>query len=91
MIRFLDGPAEGVRLSLRNAPESLRVVRAQDGTWDALDAPEDEPRLDEEIFWYRRDSPAGIVFIDGVDPKTRRRRGWAQAVASYRYDQERAK
>lgn len=75
MIRFLDGPAEGVALALRSAPERLRVVLNADGRWDALDQPEDEPKPGETVFWYRSEGAAGVVHLLATDPKTRRRRG----------------
>lgn len=54
MIEFLDGPAAGQSLPLRRAPKLLRVVRSRSGEWDALDQLEDEPKLSEQIFVYRR-------------------------------------
>jgi len=83
MTRFLDGPAEGVRLMLRNAPAVLRVVRSTDGTWDALDMPGDEPGRDEEIFLYRRVGPAGWAHVDYRDRRGRRT-GQTVARADYR-------
>ena len=66
MIRFLDGPAEGVRLELRAAPEALRVVIDHTGTWDALDQPGDEPRADETVFVYRRLALPAVIHVDFV-------------------------
>jgi hypothetical protein len=85
MIRFLDGPAAGVALKLRNAPEVLRVVRDLAGAWDALDAPGDEPRPDEEVFLYRRTRMIGFVHIDYVT-KDRRRAAKTIAKAEYRHE-----
>jgi hypothetical protein len=87
MIRFLDGPAEGVVLELRNAPEMLRVVRDPAGTWDALDAPGDEPRPDEKVFLYRRVRLIGFAHIDYVT-KDRRRAAKTIARAEYRFQEQ---
>lgn len=84
MIRFLDGPAEGVVLELQAAPQRLRVVRGQDGTWDALDQPEDAPRPDEEVFWYERQGSVGHGMMDYRD-KSGRRHGRAFLVAQYKH------
>lgn len=73
---FLDGPAEGVTLATRRAPEFLRVVRpgegwsgaweaaGGDGTpkWDCLDQLDDEVREGEEVFAYRLEGQASQVF-----------------------------
>ena len=73
MIRFLDGPAEGVCLSLRAAPKILRVVRNIEGDeWDALDQPEDEPSPGEEIYVYVRKALPFVGFIDWHDGRGRR-------------------
>ena len=53
MIRFIDGAAVGVELSLRRAPILLRVVRNRAGNWDALDQPNDQATVSESIFVYR--------------------------------------
>lgn len=52
-MRCLDGPAQGVSLSLRRAPILLRVVRGPRGRWDALDQLDDVPRPGESIHVYR--------------------------------------
>jgi hypothetical protein len=85
MIRMLDGPAQGVALELKNAPEVLRVVKAADGTWDALDAPGDFPRPDEHVYLYRRHGSPGVAMIDYVDRVTGRRRGKSVMIAQYRF------
>ena len=54
MIEFIDGPAVGQSLALHRAPKLLRVVRSRQGEWDALDQLNDEPKLSEQIFVYRR-------------------------------------
>lgn len=53
-MKFLDGPAEGIVMSVRRAPRWLRVVRnREDGSWDCLNELEDKPRLREDVFVYR--------------------------------------
>jgi hypothetical protein len=59
MIRFRIGPADGKILELRRAPLFLRVVVDSDGTVDALDQLDDEPKPTETIHVYRRDGEAG--------------------------------
>lgn len=49
---FIDGPAQGTRLSLRTAPHFLRVVIDAHGDVDALDQPEDELADDETVYVY---------------------------------------
>ena len=49
---FLDGPAQGTRLSLQRAPIFLRVVIDADGTVDALDQLSDQPTATEKISVY---------------------------------------
>lgn len=66
MIRFKNGPAAAKTLRLHRAPLFLRVVIAQDGTVDALDNLDNEPRDDEAIHVYRRDGEPGTVHIDGT-------------------------
>ena len=66
MIRFLDGPAGGQSLMLQRAPLMLRVVinpRDPDGTWDALDSPDDTPRRGEVIHVYRRVTETSFVHL----------------------------
>jgi hypothetical protein len=50
--QFLDGPAAGQILMLRNAPIVLRVTCSPTGKWDALDAREDQAAPRERIFLY---------------------------------------
>lgn len=59
MICFRLGPADGKALELRRAPWFLRVVIDQDGTVDALDQPDDEPKPTEAIHVYVREGEAG--------------------------------
>jgi hypothetical protein len=52
---LLDGPAQtgtAKALLLRRAPYFLRVVIAPDGTIDALDQLDDEPRSNERVIAY---------------------------------------
>ena len=67
MIRFIDGPAKGVSLVLENAPFLLRVVRAENGAWDALDHASDEARPGESISVYRRIDVPQVAFVDFRD------------------------
>ena len=84
MISFIDGPAEGVRLSLQRMVFFLRVVRDANGKWDALDQPDDTPAAGETIYVYRHDKTTGSAFVDGRDPKTGKRWGRVENVATYR-------
>lgn len=78
MITFKDGPAAGKTLAVRSAPILLRAVRAPDGTWDALDQPNDQPRPDEFIAVYRRDGEVTTAHIN----RGRAGSGW-YALADY--------
>lgn len=62
MISFRLGPAGGKSLDLRRAPVLLRVVIDQDGTVDALDQPDDEPKSTETIHVYVRTGEASHGF-----------------------------
>lgn len=54
MTRFLDGPAAGKTLTLRNSPELLRVtIDRITGEVDALDAREDSPKATEALHVYK--------------------------------------
>ena len=83
MIRFVDGPAAGVVLSLRRTPVLLRVVRGPGGNWDALDQLDDTPAADEAIHVYRcaTDKPTAC-FWHGRG-KGGRRTGGMSMVAEY--------
>lgn len=82
--KFLDGPAAGQMIELRNPTIMLRVVRAADGTWDALDMPEDVAREDETVFVYRATlKPITVVHVDYRDKQGRRCGKWHQD-AEYR-------
>lgn len=52
MILLLNGPASGKMLSLRRAPRYLRVVIDQDGSIDALDQLDDQPKPTEVVYVY---------------------------------------
>ncbi len=82
MISFLDGPAEGQKLACQRAPIFLRAVQARDGSWDALDQPEDEPdRANEKVFVYVRQEkePTAVHLTRRPASKS----GWFQ-MATYR-------
>ena len=84
MTRFLDGPAARKWLELKRMPLFLRVCIAADGTVDALDQLDDEPRVGEVLYAYRREGEIHTIHIDYVDSKTRRRCGrWIRS-ANYR-------
>lgn len=81
MVRFLDGPAEGVELALSRAPMFLRVVVDETTLkWDALDQLDDTPGPSERVHVYRRDGGTGETFA------CTRGHGCAHSVdASYRH------
>lgn len=80
MTSFVDGPAKGTVLQLQRAPFLLRVVSGKPGEFDALDQPDDEPKLYESIYVYRLAGPPGSVHICR---SPRRSSGWF-AVAEYK-------
>jgi hypothetical protein len=82
LTRFIDGPACGAVLHLARAPLFLRVVRASEGPWDALDKLDDRPGPDEAITVYRKVSDDGTVHVDYRDDQGRRRGAW-YAAATY--------
>lgn len=86
MTTFLDGPAKGQKLLLRNSPNVLTVVVGQDGKWDALDMPGDAPRLTEVAHRYRLVERSGTAHVNFG-----RGRGGFFAIASYRYEPAEAK
>jgi len=79
MTRFSGGPADGVSLMLRRSPIYLRVCRAADGTWDALDQLGDEPREGETLAAYRLVRDRGTMHVLLARP---RRGPWVR-VAEY--------
>lgn len=50
-----DGPLAGETFTVERCPKVVRCVRAADGTADILNEPDDAPRLDEAVHWYRWD------------------------------------
>lgn len=83
MTRFLDGPAEGLQLSLTRTPLFLRVCHDADA-WDALDMLDDEPGDDETLYAYRRVGKPTSMHIDYTDKVTRRRAAKWLLAAEYR-------
>ena len=65
-------------------PLFLRVCVAADGSVDALDQLDDEPRAEEQLHAYRREGEIGTVHIDRVNPQTRRREGIWLRMVNYR-------
>jgi hypothetical protein len=61
---FEDGPARGQTLELKRAPRFLRVCRAPDLTFDALDLMEDTPKPEETLIAYERTEGRTVGFID---------------------------
>lgn len=85
MTTKFNGPASGIRLTLRRAPLFLRLVLDAAGKWDALDQPDDEPGPSEEIHAYRKVSDDGGGFMDYTDRATGRRKGFAFQSATYAF------
>lgn len=54
-VSLADGPLKGANFTVARCPREVRCVRASDGTMDILNEPDDAPRLDEEVHWYRWD------------------------------------
>jgi hypothetical protein len=52
-LRAADGPLADASFTVDTCPELVRLVIAADGTPDILNRPEDAPRLDEQVHWYR--------------------------------------
>jgi hypothetical protein len=82
--KFIDGPAAEVSLSLRRSPTLLRVVRAADGAWDALDQIIDAPEPSETVYVYRRVTEPVMYHFSGRD-KQGRRTGGFRSTADYRF------
>jgi hypothetical protein len=84
-VSFADGPAEGVSLELQRAPRFMRVVvgSGMDGQWDALDQIDDSPEPDELIHVYVKQPGEGMLHLDMVNKKTRRREGRSYITVSY--------
>lgn len=62
MTQFIDGPANGQNLMLRNARRFLRVTEFN-GKWDALDQPQDRPEPHEKLYAYQVDGPVSMFHI----------------------------
>lgn len=88
MLRFIDGPADGVTMQCQRAPIYLRVVCSCPDfgalSWDALDQLGDQAAPGETIHVYRRVGEAGWLHYDGRD-KHGRRFGRTIATGEYRY------
>jgi hypothetical protein len=87
MMRFIDGPAAGVVLTLRRAPILIRAVfngRKQKEQWDALDQPDDVPSPHEKIYLYiAADRPQSIH----LSRRPRTASGWFW-MGTYKYLQD---
>jgi hypothetical protein len=56
MVVCSDGPLEGASFTVTRCPKVVALVRSTlDSSTDILNEPDDAPRLDEEVFWYRWD------------------------------------
>lgn len=55
LLEVLDGPIAGATFTVDRCPQMVRCVQAADGTTDILNGPDDVPRLDEVVHWYRWD------------------------------------
>lgn len=94
MILFVDGPVMLRHLELQRAPLYLRVVcrphmGGDEMIVDALDQLEDQASPEEYIHVYLRIGPPGVIYVDGTDPKTRRRYGRRLLSARYmHYDKQ---
>ena len=65
MLKFLDGPAQGILLQARTAPLLLRVVNRNDPPyeWDCLDYPKDTAEEGETIHVYVRTGTFSSVHV----------------------------
>lgn len=82
MTTFKGGPADGQTLTLKRRPILLRVVQDNDGQFDALDMPDDEPRADEKVFVYILAKTGASGFLDGRDKQGKR---WGTSFAGGEY------
>jgi hypothetical protein len=86
-VRFVDGPAAGVHLSLCSCPILLRVVRRQRlpdaAQWNGLDQRDDKPEMDDQIFLYCRKEEGQWFYVDGRDAKTGKRFGRTDWLVDY--------
>lgn len=62
-----DGPAAGASFTVDRCPKLVRVViDGTNGSRDILNAPDDEPCVNEAVHWYRWDGrPAGHMCTRG--------------------------
>lgn len=66
LVKCMDGPLAGASFTVGSCPRVVRCVCATDGTMDILNEPDDSPRLDEVVHWYRWDGQsAGHICIRG--------------------------
>lgn len=66
LLECVDGPLAGASFTVTRCPRVVRCVIAADGTRDVLNLPEDAPRLDEAVHWYRWDGrTAGHICTRG--------------------------
>src|SRR5712671_5454007 len=63
MTLFTDGPAKGQHLRLKRAPVFMRVTE-EAGKFDALDQPEDTPKVSENLHAYRMVGTPGMCHIN---------------------------
>lgn len=65
-VACVDGPLAGESFTVGRCPKVVRCVIAGDGKTDILNEPDDAPRLDEQVHWYRWDGrPAGHMCSRG--------------------------
>lgn len=61
-----DGPLKDSSFTVPTCPQIVRCVKSVDGHLDILNLPEDEPRLDETVYWYKWDgtphTPAHLYY-----------------------------
>lgn len=79
MTTFSDGPAKGQHLNLKRTPIYLRVVE-ENGTWDALNEVEDEPKPSETVHVYLMSKHLGTCHINAG-----RGRGGFYNIVEYRH------
>lgn len=78
-----DGPCAGARINAAQAPIMLRVTRTDVGLVDCLDEATDVPKPGEQVYVYRASGRPSVAFVDGVDPKTKRRFGYQSRTQHY--------
>lgn len=80
MTTFEDGPAKGQTLMLQRVPKFLRVVVDADGTWDALNQPEDTPKPTETLYAYEMVGEPGWCHLNRGGG-----RGGFYGIATYKF------